>query len=132
MIFNFGDIKKKVSPLAMNMIQDRIFARVLRISEKNEKGVYLPEGSKKEYACAVVLKIGPEVGSPIKKGCAVIFRPTAGTLIKEDDHEFIILRETELLSFVDEKDFEDFEFANNNDEPKKNRIPIILDIKGEA
>ena len=99
MILNFGDRKKLLDPQQMNMIEDRILAMVIRFAEQNEKGVYMPETAAKEFICATVLDIGPLVNAGFKENDIVTFRPRAGTLFRADGKEYIVLRQSEIVSW---------------------------------
>jgi chaperonin GroES len=95
----------KVRPLG-----DKIIVKRAEAEAKTEAGIFLPESAKDKPKQGVVEAIGggrinEETGKPIPltvaKGDTVVFSSYAGTEIKIDDQEYLIMTESEVLAIID-------------------------------
>ena len=64
--------------------------------EKTKSGILLGE-AKEKPAYAVVESVGPEV-KDVKKGDKIIYKEYSTTEIKIDEHDYIILKEEDVLA----------------------------------
>ncbi|NPV26129.1 MAG: co-chaperone GroES [Firmicutes bacterium] len=93
----------KLSPLG-----DRVVIKVLEIEEKTKSGIVLPdtakekpqEGEIKAVGTGRVLDNGQRVPLEVKVGDRVIFSKYAGTEVKVDGEEYLILSERDILAIV--------------------------------
>ena len=91
----------KLQPLA-----DRVVIKPIEREEVTKGGIVLPDTVKERPQEGEVIAVGPgrlsEDGKPIKMeikvGDRVIFARYAGTEIKIDDEEVVILRESDILA----------------------------------
>ncbi len=94
----------KIKPL-----QDRVLLERMGGEEKTKGGIIIPETAKERPAEGKVIAVGPgktgDDGKPIpltvKKGDRVLFSKYAGTEIKVEDEERMILREDEILAIIE-------------------------------
>ena len=94
----------KIQPLA-----DRIVVKVLEAEEVTKGGIVLPDTAKEKpiegKVVAVgggkVLESGKRVPLEVKKGDRVLFGKYAGTEIKIDGEEHIIMREDDIVAIVE-------------------------------
>ncbi len=95
----------KVRPLA-----DKILVKRAEAKEKTEYGIYLPESAKDKPKEGTIMALGngnlnKETGEylpfTVKKGDHVIFSSYAGTEIKIDDDEFLIMTEDDILGVIE-------------------------------
>ena len=94
----------KVKPL-----QDRILVKRLAKEEKTAGGIIIPDTVKEKPQEAMVIAVGPgrvlesgEIRKPqVKEGDRVMFGKYAGTEVKIDGEEHIILREDDILAVLD-------------------------------
>ena len=93
----------KIRPLADIVVIKRIEAE-----EKTASGIVLPSAAKEQPQAAEVIEVGPggmvdgnEVKMEVKVGDKVIFSKYAGTEIKVDGEEYIILRQSDILAVVE-------------------------------
>jgi len=85
---------------------DRLVVKPTQSEEKTKSGIYLPDTAKEKPQEGDIIAVGPgkvdEKGARIplevKKGDRVIFARYAGTEIKIDAEEYIILRESDILA----------------------------------
>ena len=88
-------------------LTDRVVVRALAREEKTSSGIVLPDTAKEKPQEGEVIAVGPgrhENGSlippAVKVGDRVIFAKYAGTEIKLNDEELLIMRETDLLAVI--------------------------------
>jgi len=93
----------KLSPLG-----DRVVLKQLEAEETTKSGIVLPGGSKEKPQQAEVIAVGPggvvdgkEVKMQVKVGQKVIYSKYAGTEVKLDDEEFIIVKQNDVLAVVE-------------------------------
>lgn len=96
--------KRKLRPLGNKLVIKKLEAR-----DKTEGGIYLPSGSQEKPLEGMVVAIGPgalnEKGErqkiDLKEGDVIIYSKYAGTEIKVDNEELLILSENEILAVVE-------------------------------
>ncbi len=96
--------KIKIRPL-----QDRVIVRRLEEEEKTEGGIIIPDTAKEKpmegKVVAVgkgkVLEDGKVVPLDVKAGDRVLFSKYAGTEVKLDGEEHLIMREDDILGIVE-------------------------------
>ena len=91
----------KLQPLG-----DRVVVKPLPKEEVTKGGIVLPDTVKEKPQEGEVIAVGPgkltedgnRVAMEVKKGDIVLYAKYAGTDIKEDGEELIILRESDILA----------------------------------
>lgn len=94
----------KLRPLA-----DRVIVKILESEEKTKGGIFLPDTAKEKPQQGKVIAVGPgktlEDGtkSPVdvKSGDTVLFAKYAGTEVKIDGDEFLVIAEKDILAVVE-------------------------------
>jgi chaperonin GroES len=86
---------------------DRIVIKVLENEEKTKGGIVLPDTAKEKPQKGEVLAVGSgeivdgkRVELEVKVGDKIIFSKYAGTEIKLDDEEYLILRQSDVLAIL--------------------------------
>ena len=85
----------KVKPLG-----DRILIVVKVSEEKTAGGLVIPTTSQVKTQQAVVIDVGNESSIGVKKGDTIIYDKYAGTQIKIDDKEHIIIKDDDIIATV--------------------------------
>ncbi|MCQ2521498.1 MAG: co-chaperone GroES [Lachnospiraceae bacterium] len=88
----------KLVPLA-----DRVVLKQLVAEEKTKSGIVLPGQSQEKPQQAEVVAVGPgteEVKMEVKKGDLVIYSKYAGTEVKLDKEEYIIVKMNDIHAVV--------------------------------
>ncbi len=93
----------KIKPL-----HDRVIVRRLEEDEKTKGGIIIPDSAKETPAEGEIIAVGPgkkdDTGkiSPVdvKTGDKVIFSKYAGTEIKVDGEELLIMTEDDILGII--------------------------------
>ena len=93
----------KIRPLA-----DRVVIKIVEAEEKTASGIVLPGTAKEQPQMAEVVEVGPggivdgkEITMELKVGDKVIYSKYAGTEVKLEGKEYIILRQNEILAVVE-------------------------------
>ena len=87
---------------------DRVVIKNMESEETTKSGIVLPGSAKEKPQVAEVTAVGPggmvdgkEVTMNVKVGDKVIFSKYAGTEIKIDGEELIIVRQNDILAIVE-------------------------------
>ena len=93
----------KIKPLA-----DRVVIKMVEAEEKTKSGIILTGSAKEQPQMAEVIEAGPggmvdgkEIKMEVKAGDRVIFSKYAGTEVKLDGEEYIIVRQNDILGIVE-------------------------------
>ncbi len=85
---------------------DRVVVKPLEREEVTKSGLVLPDTAKEKPQEGEVVAVGPgrvsddgkRIAMELQKGDRVIYAKYAGTEVKLDDTEYLILRETDVLA----------------------------------
>ena len=93
----------KIRPLA-----DRVVIKKVEAEEKTASGIILPGSAKEQPQMAEVIEVGPggfvdgnEVKMEVEVGNKVIYSKYAGTEVKLDGEEYIIVKQNDILAIVE-------------------------------
>ena len=86
---------------------DRVVLKQVEAEETTKSGIVLPGQSKEKPQQAEVIAVGPggvvegkEVKMEVKVGDQVIYSKYAGTEVKLDEDEYIIVKQNDILAIV--------------------------------
>lgn len=89
-------------------LRDRVILKQLVAEETTKSGIVLPGQNKEKPQQAEVIAVGPggvadgkEIKMEVKVGDQVIFSKYAGTEVKLEDEEYIIVKQSDILAIVD-------------------------------
>lgn len=99
-------VKEVVS--RVEAISDRIVIEVVETEEKTASGIVLPDTAKEKpqegrvvaVGAGRVLDNGQRVAPEVEVGDRIIFSKYAGTEVKYDGKEYLILRESDVLAVI--------------------------------
>jgi len=87
---------------------DRVVIKQLEAEETTKSGIVLPGTAKEKPQQAEVVAVGPggvvdgkEIKMEVKPGDKVIYSKYAGTEVKLEQYEFIIVRQSDILAIVE-------------------------------
>jgi chaperonin GroES len=93
----------KLKPLG-----DRVVIKQLEAEEKTKSGIVLPSQSKEKPQEALVVAVGPgtvvdgkEIKMEVKINDKIIYSKYAGTEVKIDGTEYIIVKQSDILAIVE-------------------------------
>ena len=94
--------------MTMKPLGDRVVIKNLEAEETTRGGIILTNSAKEKPVMAEVVAVGPggnvdgkEITMQVSVGQKVIYSKYAGTEIKLDGQEYIILRQGDLLAVVE-------------------------------
>lgn len=86
---------------------DRVVIKQLVAEETTKSGIVLPGQSKEKPQQAEVVAVGPggmvdgkEVAMQVKEGDNIIYSKYAGTEVKIEDEEYIIVKQSDILAVI--------------------------------
>ena len=87
---------------------DRVVIKNVEAEETTKSGLILTSAAKEKPQMAMVLAVGPggnvdgkEITMQVKEGQKVIYSKYAGTEVKVDGEELIIVRQSDILAIVE-------------------------------
>jgi chaperonin GroES len=94
----------KIKPL-----NDRILVKRLEEEAKTKGGIIIPDSAKEKPAQGEVIAVGDgklddtgkRIPMQVKKGDRVLFAKYAGTEIKIEDDEHLVMREDDILGIIE-------------------------------
>ena len=97
-----------MAKLKLRPLGDKVIVKRVEAEEKTAGGILLPDSAKEKPKRGIVLSVGGgrllDDGSrsdmQVKKDDEVLFTSYAGTEVKIDGQEFIIMDETDILGIV--------------------------------
>lgn len=89
-------------------LSDRVFIKVVAPEDKTTGGIFLPDSAQEKPQVGEITAVGPgrfgKKGSrlelDVKAGDQVLYSKYAGTEIKLEDEEYILLAEKDILAIV--------------------------------
>lgn len=94
--------------MTMKPLGDRVVIKNLEAQETTKGGIILTNSAKEKPMMAEVVAVGPggnvdgkEITMQVQVGQKVVYAKYAGTEIKLDGEEYIILRQSDLLAVID-------------------------------
>jgi chaperonin GroES len=102
--FERGDNDMKIRPL-----QDRVIVKRVEEEEKTKGGIIIPDSAKEKPAEGKVIAVGKgKIGEDgklqpldVKVGDRILFSKYAGTEVKVDGEENLIMREDDILGVIE-------------------------------
>ncbi|WP_209125082.1 co-chaperone GroES [Alkalihalobacillus sp. BA299] len=87
---------------------DRVVIELVETEEKTASGIVLPDSAKEKpqegkivaVGTGRVLENGERVALEVKEGDTVIFSKYAGTEVKYESKEYLVLRESDILAII--------------------------------
>ncbi|MBO4368032.1 MAG: co-chaperone GroES [Clostridia bacterium] len=94
--------------MSIKPLGDRVVIKNLEAEETTRGGLLLTNSAKEKPQMAEVLAVGPggnvdgkEITMNVKEGQKVIYSKYAGTEVKLDGEEYIIVRQSDILAIVE-------------------------------
>ncbi len=94
--------------MTIKPMADRVVIKNLEAEEKTKSGIVLPGSAQEKPQMAEVIEVGPggnvdgkEITMHVQKGQRVIYSKYAGTEVKIDGEELIIVRQNDILAVVE-------------------------------
>jgi chaperonin GroES len=89
-------------------LEDRVVIKVLESEDKTASGIVLPDTAKEKPSKGKVIAAGPGkrddsgklIPMPVSNGDIVVFAKYAGTELKLDGDEYLVVRATDLIGIL--------------------------------
>ena len=94
--------------MKLKPLNDRVLVKRLESEEKTAGGLYIPDTAKEKPSKGEVIAAGPgktaddgkKIAMTVKAGDTVLFNKYAGTEIKIDGIEHLVMREDDILAII--------------------------------
>ncbi len=94
--------------MKLKPLNDRVLVKRLESEEKTAGGLYIPDTAKEKPSKGEVVAVGPgktaedgkAIAMTVKAGDQVLFNKYAGTEIKLDGVEHLVMREDDILAVI--------------------------------
>ena len=95
--------------MKLKPLHDRVLVKRLEEEEKTAGGIIIPDSAKEKPIKGEVVAAGPgkasaegkKIEMSVKKGDKVLFNKYAGTEVKIDGVEYLVMREDDILAILD-------------------------------
>lgn len=94
--------------MKLRPLGDRVVLKQLEAEETTKSGIVLPGNAQEKPQQAEVVAVGPggvidgkEVTMQVKEGDKVIYQKYAGTDVKLDGEEFIVVKQSDIVAVVE-------------------------------
>lgn len=89
----------KIKPLA-----DRVLAKPEKAETKTASGIIIPDAAQEKTQTAIVEAVGPGTADEkitVKAGDCIMYDKYAGTSVKVNDEEFLILKNNDIIAVIE-------------------------------
>ena len=93
--------------MALKPVADRVIVKYFETEDKTASGIVLPDSSKEKTQQAEVIAVGPggvvdgkEVKMEVAVGDKVIYSKYAGTEVKLENEEYIVVKQGDILAVI--------------------------------
>jgi len=91
-------------------LQDRVLVKRVEQEQKTTGGIIIPDSAKEKPAEGVIVSVGSgkvlnngeKVAVSVKKGDRILFGKYAGTEIKINNEEHLVMREEDILGVIEQ------------------------------
>lgn len=90
-------------------LSDKVVVKKMEAQETTKSGIILAAGAQQKPSYAEIIAVGPggvvdgnEIVMQVSVGQKVIIRDYAGTTVKLDDEEYIIVRQDDIVAVVED------------------------------
>lgn len=94
--------------MSIKPLGDRVVLQQIKAEEKTKSGIILPDSAKEKPQEALVVAVGPgeetdgrKTPMQVKVGDKVIYTEYAGTEVKFQDEEYIIVDQKDIIAIVE-------------------------------
>jgi chaperonin GroES len=96
--------------MKLQPLNDRLLIKRLESEEKTAGGLYIPDTAKEKPSKGQVVAVGPgkvddngnRIALTVKKGDMVLFNKYAGTEVKLDGIDHLVMREEDVLAIIED------------------------------
>jgi len=83
-------------------IGERVLVKIQQVEEKTAGGIFIPQTAQEKTQMGVVVEIGDDKDAiKVKTGQKVMYDKYAGTTVKVDGVEHLLLKMSDILAIID-------------------------------
>lgn len=82
-------------------LNDRVLLKSAAVEEKTASGLFIPQTSQEKTQIAEVIAVGDDEAVKVKAGQKVLHDKYAGTQIKADGEEYLIVSMSDILAVIE-------------------------------
>ena len=86
----------KIIPLG-----DRVLVKAKDVEEKTASGIFIPQTAQEKTQIATVVAVGDDETIKVKAGQEIIHDKYAGTAIKDNGEDYLILNYADILAVIE-------------------------------
>jgi chaperonin GroES len=86
--------------MAIKPLGERLLIEIKTQEEKTAGGIVIPEAAQEKTQEGIVVSVGDSPDIKVKKGDIIIYDKYAGTQIKVDDKDHLILKNEDILAVI--------------------------------
>lgn len=91
-------------------LQDRVLVKRIEQESKSAGGIIIPDSAKEKPAEGIIISVGngkvlntgEKIALTVKKGDRILFSKYAGTEIKINNEEHLVMREDDILGVIEQ------------------------------
>lgn len=90
--------------MKLRPLGDKVVLQHKTAEEKTQSGIILPDSAKEKPQEAIVIAVGPgkdKVEMQVKEGDEVIYSKYAGTDVKFEEDEYVIVSQDDIIAIVE-------------------------------
>ena len=95
--------------MSIKPLGDRVVVKPEPAEEKTASGLFIPDTAKEKPQRGTIVSVGPgrvengtKIDMTVKEGDTVLYGKYAGTEIKLDGEDYLIMRESDILGIIEE------------------------------
>ena len=100
----------KTKKIGIKPLADRVLVRRIEEEEIKKGGIIIPDTAKEKPQKGEVIAVGPgridengkRIPMEVKAGDKILFSKYAGTEVKIEEEEYLIMREDDILAIIEE------------------------------
>jgi chaperonin GroES len=108
-LFNYRFKEERSKAMEIKPLQDRVLVERIEKEEKTAGGIIIPDTAKEKPAEGKVVAVGPGktteegkvIALDVEVGDHILFAKYAGTEVKVDGVEYLLMREEEILGVIE-------------------------------
>ncbi len=82
---------------------DRVLVKIEQVEEKTAGGIFIPQTAQEKTQVAKVVAVGDDKDAiKVKPGQKVMYDKYAGTNVKADGDEYLIMKMSDILAVIEE------------------------------
>ena len=89
--------------MAIKPLGERILVEIKTSEEKTAGGIVIPQAAQEKTQEGIVVSVGESADIKVKAGDIIIYDKYAGTQIKIDDKDHLIIKNEDVLAVVTKK-----------------------------